>query len=322
MRISALLATAFICGTSAQATQVDFGVAYPFWARAGVSDVAALGGTVGGGLSTRGADISYARGLSLPPLGAVSVSSQAQLAWGGGLRLSSRGSGTVGPVAVNLGGAYFTTAAATFDPLANWTLAATDTRSNGWNADLSVRYRINRQWVGIVGGEFGPQNNGFLGVESRRELTRTLPLAEGDDPDAPRETESSGALTYRAGLRAGHDVLGATAGITYATASGNSFALDAQFGPGRGGNSGLGLVGSANFPNLLGEDSNLKVYAAYEPWRENAAYLRAGVEASKPIGPGVATFNVRGGQVKAAAGTANSGGFGISLGYAFPLGSK
>lgn len=309
-------------GAMAQATNLELGVAYPGWARVGVSDFSALGGTLGGGLSTRGADVSYARGLALPPLGTISVATKAQLTWCGGFSVSSRGSGTVGPVAVNLGAAYFTTAASTFDPLAEWTLTPTDTRNNGFNADLNVRYRVSRQWVAVVGGEFGPQNNGYLGAETRRELTRTLPPAEGDDPEAPRETETVGVLTYRAGLRAGKDVLGATAGMTYATENGSSYALDAQVGPNRGGNSGLGLVASATFPNVLGEDSNLKAYAAYEPWRENVAYIRAGVEASKPIGPGTLTLNIRAGSRKSMTDVALTPGFGVSASYKMVLGAK
>lgn len=311
------LATALLLGCTAQAVNLDFGVSYPLTARVGVSDWGVLGGRVGAGLSTKGADLSYARVLALPPLGAVSVSSRAQVAWAGGYWLESRGTGALGPVAVNLGGNVFSTPASTFDALAYYILTPTDTRPSGWNADLSVRYRVNRNAVAVLGGEFGGQTNGFAGVELRRDLTRTLPPAEGDDPEAPPETESLGTLTYRLGVRAGRDVLGATAGITYATQSGRTLALDAQLGPSRSGNAGYGVVGSVGFGEVLGDGSSLRAYAAYEPWREYAAPLRVGLEASKPLGRGTLGLNLRGGQNRL-----GETGFGVSATYSFPLGGS
>ncbi|WP_135229605.1 hypothetical protein [Deinococcus fonticola] len=297
------------------ATNVDFGVTYPLTARVGVSDWPALGGTVAAGVSTRGVDVSYARGLSLPPLGALNTSVQAQVAWAGGFRVASATSGALGPVALSLSGTYFTASAATFDPLAGWTLAPTDLRGNGWNADLGVRYRVNRNLVALLGTELGGPWNVYGGVEQRRDLTRTLPRAEGDDPDAPLETETTGTLSYRLGARAGTDVLGATAGFTYTTADGRAFALDAQVGPERGGHSGLGLVASVSFADVLGENSRLRTYAAYEPWRWNTNPLRAGVEITKPVGPGTLKLDLRGGLNQA-----GETGFGAAASYSFPLG--
>lgn len=306
-----------LCATGmAGATTLDFSVSYPLTARVGVSDLSVLSGKVAAGLSTRGADLTYSRGLALAPLGAVSTALKGQVAWSGGFQVSSAATGALGPVALNLAGAYFTTSATTFDPLAGWQLAPTDVRSSGWNADLSVRYRVNRQVVGVLGTELGGQPNVFGGAEYRRDLERTLPRAEGDDPDAPLETEKIGSLTFRAGARAGRDVLGATAGLSYATENGRTLALDAQLGPVRGGRSGLGLVASASFADVLGENSTLKTYLAYEPWRESASPLRAGLEVTRPIGPGTLSLELRGGQ------TPTGGvGIGFTAGYAFALGA-
>lgn len=301
---------------SAGATNIDFGVTYPFTARIGVSDFSFLNGKLGAGVSTRSADVTYSRGLSIPPLGALNSTLTGQVAWNGGFRVSSATTGALGPVALNLSGAYFKTSATTFDPLAGWTLAPTDLRYNGWNADLNVRYRVNRQTVAFLGSELGGQWNVYGGAEIRRDLTRTLPPAEGDDPEAPPETETTGTLTYRVGARAGASVLAATAGLTYATPEGRSFALDAQYGPERSGNSGLGIVASVSFAEALGENSNLRVYTAYEPWRWNTNPLRAGLEVTKPIGPGTLKLDVRGGLTRD-----TQPGFGVAVGYSYPLGS-
>ena len=314
----ALLAPlALACAPVAHAASLDFSVAYPLTARAGVSDLRLLGGAVGAGLSNRGADLSYARGLALPPLGAASAELRAALAWSGGVRLGATATGTAGPVALNLGLAGWTTAATTLDPLAAWALTPTDLRDRGLSAELGARYRLSRALVATADGQLGAQPQLALGVENRRDLTRTLPPTEGDDPAAPPETETTGTLTLRGGVRAGAEVLGLTAGVAYATPAGTVLALDAQAGPGRGGRAGLGLVASVTAPDLLGEGSRVQAYAAYEPWRIGAAPLRLGAQASLPLGPGTATLNLSGGRDPAGA-----TGFGVRVGYAFPLGGS
>ncbi|KQR40805.1 hypothetical protein [Deinococcus sp. Leaf326] len=314
----ALLAPLALAGAPvAHAATLDFSASYPLGARAGVSDLRLLGGAVGAGLSTRGADLSYARGLALPPLGAASAELRAALAWSGGVRLGATATGTAGPVALNLGLAGWTTAATTLDPLAAWTLAPADLHARGLSADLGARYRLSRALVATADGHLGAQPQLVLGVENRRDLTRTLPPTEGDDPAAPPETETTGTLTLRGGVRTGQEVLGLTAGVAYATPAGTVLALDAQAGPARGGRRGLGLVASVTAPDLLGEGSRVQAYAAYEPWRLTAAPLRLGAQASLPLGPGTATLDLSGGRDPAGV-----AGFGVRVGYQFPLGGS
>lgn len=315
--LTALSCAGLGCVGTVGATNIDFGVTYPFTARVGVSDWRVLSGSVAAGVSIRGVDVTYSRGLSLAPLGALNTSLTGQVAWNGGFRVSSAATGALGPVALNLSGAYFTTPATTFDPLAGWTLTPTDLRAHGWQADLNVRYRVNRQTVAVLGTELGGQWNVYGGAEFRRDLTRTLPRVEGDDPEAPLETETTGTLAYRVGARAGADVLAATAGVTYTTQAGRSLTLDAQYGPERNGNSGLGVVASVSFPEVLGENSSLRVYTAYEPWRWNTNPLRAGVEVTRPVGPGTLKLDVRGGLTRDA-----QAGFGVAVGYSYPLGQS
>ncbi|MDL2344943.1 hypothetical protein QOL99_12400, partial [Deinococcus sp. MIMF12] len=217
-----------------------------------------------------------------------------------------RASGTLGPVALNVGGSFFSAAATDVDPLAAWALTPTDLRARGWVADVTARYRVSRTLVAVAGGEFGVQPHALLGAEWRRDLTRTLPLEEGDDPGAEPLTARTGSVTLRLGARAGADVLGVTGGVSYAAESGLSASLDALAGPG-----GWGAVGSLGVPGLLGEESSTRLYVAYEPWRRAAAPLRAGAEVAVPLGSGTLTTDLRGG----------SGGFGVRASYRFPLGS-
>ncbi|ANE43372.1 hypothetical protein [Deinococcus puniceus] len=340
-----LVLGAALLGSTAGAVDLDFGVAYQIdtgrtgtdvigggsvWqqttARVGVSNFGVLGGTpfagtLSAGVSNRAVDVGYALGLSLPPLGAVSSRTDLAVTWQGGLRLSSRATGTAGPVALNAGASFFTTSATAVDPLAAWTFAPTDLRNRGFTADLTARYRVNRTLVAVLGGEFGAQNQGLVGLESRRDLTRVLPASEGDDPTLEPATERTGTLTFRAGARAGQDILGVTGGLTYATEEGLSLGLDALAGRGQtgSGRTGLtyGLSASVSAPGLLGEGSSLRLYSAYEPWRTASAPLRVGAEASLPLGPGELSLDVRGGRNPD--GTA---GFGARVGYRLPLGGS
>ncbi|GAA5514690.1 hypothetical protein Dcar01_03446 [Deinococcus carri] len=318
-RMMTVLALAGAWGGAAQAVRVDFGVTYRSggltpWdgalVRVGVGDVSFGRGTLTAGVSNRAAEIGLVQGFSLPPAGTVSASADAALAWGGGLRLAARVGGTLGPVALNVGAAGFTTAATAVDPLAAWALTPTALRTRGWNADFTARYRVNRTLIAVVGGEFGAQNQGLLGVEWRRDLTRVLPPAEGDDPDAEPGTERTGTLALRLGARAGQNVLGLSGGVTYSTEAGLSLALDALAGPGS-----WGVVGSLNAPDLLGAGSTAGVYLAYEPWRLAAAPLRAGAQATVPAGRGTLSLDVRGGLLPG-----GGSGLGARVGYSFPLG--
>ncbi|MBB5233440.1 hypothetical protein [Deinococcus budaensis] len=318
-RMMTALALAGACGGAAGAATLDFGVTYRSGAalwdggllRFGVSEVPLGRATLSAAVSNRAVEAGVGGGLSLPPAGALTLRADAALTYRGGVRLAPRASGTLGPVALNVGGAFFTAAATEVDPLAAWTLTPTDLRARGWAADFTARYRVGRALVAVLGGEFGPQNQGFAGAEWRRDLTRVLPPAEGDDPATEPLTETTGSVTLRLGARAGQGVLGVTGGVSYSAESGLSLALDALAGPG-----GWGAVGSLSAPDPLGEGSDARLYVAYEPWRRASAPLRAGAEVSLPAGPGTLSAAVRGGLT--ASGTS---GFGVRVGYSLPLGA-
>lgn len=340
---AALLGGLLLAAAPAHAASVNFGVAYtaptgpwtyPLWGQVGVDDLSVSGGTLSAAVSSRALSVGYRRGLSLPPLATVSARTDLTVTLNREYRLSSRASGSAGPVAVSGGGAVFTLPATGSDPLAAYAEAPTDLRVRGWNADLALRYRVNRDLVAVLGGEFGPQVHGTLGVEGRRALTRVVPpdpadvpedAGDGSDP-APipdPETEVTGTVTWRAGVRGGPDLLAVTGGVGYATPAGVTLNLDALAGVTgwRSRPSTLaaqttwGVGGSVAAPDLLGEGSLLRAYATYEPWRVAASPLRAGVNASVPAGSGRVTVDVAGGR-----GGDGALGFGVKVGYSFDLG--
>ncbi|NTX99712.1 hypothetical protein [Deinococcus sp. JMULE3] len=336
--------------TQAHATSLNFGVSYtnptgtwdfPVWGRLGVDDLSVGGGpltsgTLSAAVSTRALSVGYRQGLSLPPLATVAARTDLTVTWNRLYRLSTRVNASAGPVAVSGGGTTFTLPATGSDPLALYAEAPTDLRLSGWNADLNVRYRVNRDVVAVLGGEFGPQAHGTLGVEGRRALTRVVPpdpadvpedagdTGDGSDP-APvpdPETEVTGTVTWRAGARGGADLLAVTGGVGYATPAGVTLNLDGLLGVSDwrsrpntlNGHITWGVGGSVAAPDLLGEGSTLRAYAAYEPWRAAASPLRVGVNASVPAGSGAVNVDVAGGR-----GRDGALGFGVKVGYSFDL---
>lgn len=311
------MALALALAGTAGATALEFGVSYHGgargggWARVGVSDLPALGGRVSAGLSTRAAEVGYARSLALPPLGVVTARADVAAAFAGGVQASARLGGSVGPVALTLAATGFSAPAGRIDPLTPWNFDATDSRARGFNAQLSARYRVNRNLIAVAGGEFGGQNVGTVGVEGRRELTRLLPPDEGAQPGDAPETEPVGTLTWRAGVRAGQDVLGVTGGMSYAAEAGLNLGLDALVGPRT-----FGITGSVDAGELLGPGSSVRLYAAYEPWRTASTPLRAGIAATRPLGGGEAGLNVGGGRTPD-----GQTGYAARVTYTLPLGA-
>lgn len=340
--LSATLGAALLV-SSAQAATLDFGVSYRapdagLWGRVGVSELDLLGGQVSAAVGSRAAQVGYARSLSLPPLGAATARTDLAVTWQGGVRLDSRASAGVGPVALNLAGAYFTAPVTDVDPLAAFAQAPADLRERGWNASLGARYRVDRDLIAVVGGELGAQPQLSVGVEGRRVLTRPVTAepepAEPDPTAAPEaaadpadpaadtpdtdplgmddtlpDTEPTGTLTWRAGALAGRDVLGLTAGLTYAAQSGLSVGVDALAGLNT-----FGVTGSLSAPDLLGDGSSVRLYAAYEPWRTVSSPLRTGLSASLPAGSGTLTLDASAGRTRQ-----GQAGFGVRVGYTLPL---
>ncbi|MCD0156807.1 hypothetical protein IHN57_06010, partial [Deinococcus sp. 6GRE01] len=76
----------------------------------------------------------------------------------------------------------------------------------------------------------------------------------------------------------------------------------------------FGVTGSLSAPDLLGEGSSVRLYAAYEPWRTASSPLRTGVSASLPAGSGTLTLDASAGRT-----LQGQAGFGVRVGYTLPL---
>ncbi|MFC4455968.1 hypothetical protein [Deinococcus sonorensis] len=255
--------------------------------RFGVREYQAGSFTLGAGLSTSGADLSATRALVLPGVGTARAQASAGVLWSGGLRGALNLSGTAGPVALTLGLNSWTAALERFDPLARWAEAAPDLRSRGFSAGVTARYRLRRDLLLNLDSTLGGQSSVLVGAEFRRD-----------------------ALSYRLGARVGQQVLAVSAGVSYVAESGLTVVADALYGSGT-----LGLSGSLELPDRLGDGSDLRLYVAYEPWRTVSEPLRYGVQANLSTGPGTLLLELRGGQS-----VSGQSGFGGRVQYTLPLG--
>ncbi len=304
-----LFALAALTSGLAGATSLDFGVSYApaggtllqdGLLRIGVQDVQLGGFGLAAGLSSRALDASFTRSLVLPGLGALRLRADGAALYSGGLRGGLNLSGTAGPVALTLSGSAWNASLTRFDPLARWAEVAPDLRGSGAALGASARYRLNRDTVLNVAGTLGGQSSVLAQAEFRQ-----------------------GVLSYRLGVRAGQNVLGALAGATYADPdTGVTASLDALVGP-----ETLGLNGSLGLDGALGEGSTARLFAAYEPWRTTSEVLRYGVHASFLLGAGTLSLEGYGGtrsgdvQSGGTGGTAGQG-FGLKVGYLLPLGAE
>jgi hypothetical protein len=298
LALAALPSALALSSGLAGATSLNFGVSYaPSVAeltqdgllRVGVQEYPLAGFSLAAGLSTRAVDASVSRSLVLPGLGAARLRVEGAGVYAGGLRGGVNLSGTAGPIALTLSGSAWNIGLGRVDPLARWAEVAPDLRESGATFGVTARYRLNRDLVLAAVGTLGGQSNLLAQAELRR-----------------------GELNYRLGLRAGQDVLGAAAGVTYSNPdTGLTASLDGLAGPNT-----LGVTGNLGVDGLLGEGSSLRVFAAYEPWRSTSERLRYGAQVGLTLGRGTLNLEGYGGTTDGM-----SQGFGFKAGYVLPLGA-
>lgn len=184
----------------------------------------------------------------------------------GGLRLAAEGSGSVGPVALSLGGRIWTAPQQEFSALGAYGLRPDDLRAAGWQANVGARYRLSRDLLLVGEAELGGENLAELRGEWRRE-----------------------GGSFGVGALAGPGVLGAGAGLALAGERTDvaAWAYASNAGPG-------GRL-EATVYDVLTPESTLGAYLAYEPWRVNSLPLRYGADLSQPLLAGVLELGVRGG---------------------------
>lgn len=302
----AFLITLLSLSCAAQATQVDLQLSSQLWpqpnahtTQIGLSELPLGPGQFSASLSNRAATVGYRQSLSLPPLGALD--SQAELArpWSGGLRLSSSVGGGLGPVALQVRGETFSAPLSAIHPLDQWQETPRDLRPQGWNLNVDGRYRLDRRRIIGVGLETGGQTS----VTADLELRPTPPQpSENDEDTSPAPLN----LSYRAGLRAGQNIFGVTAGLTLSSEQGLEWRTDALAG------TRFGITSRLTLPPV--GDTDLAFYLAYEPWRQTSAPLRYGAELSRPLGRGTVQVAARGGQLHS-----GPAGGGFEVRYSLPL---
>lgn len=300
------LLTLLSLSCAAQATQLDLRLSSQLWpqpsahhAQIGISELPLGPGQFSASLSNRAATVGYRQSLSLAPLGALDSSAELARPWSGGLRLSSSVSGGLGPVALQVGGEAFSAPLSAVRPLDQWQERAYDLRSQGWNLNVDGRYRLDRRRIIGAGLETGGQTSVTAGLEIRP----TPPQPNENDEDA---TSTPPNFSYRAGLRAGQNVLGVTAGLTLSNEQGLEWRTDALAG------TQFGITSRLSLPPV--QDTDLAFYLAYEPWRQTSAPLRYGAELSRPLGRGTVQVAARGGQRH----DGQTGG-GFEVRYSLPL---
>jgi hypothetical protein len=295
--VLAALGSGLLGSGLAGATNLEFGVSYApsggtvlqdGLLRFGVSDVQLAGFGLAAGVGSRGLDAAVTRSLVLPGLGAARLRADGAVLYSGSVRGGLNLSGTLGPVALTLAGSAWNAAPSRFDPLARWAETAPDLRGSGAAATIAARYRLNRNLVLNASGTLGGQSSVLAQAE----------LRQGD-------------VSYRFGARAGQNVLGAAAGVTYTNPdSGLNLSLDGLAGPGT-----LGLTARVGADGLLGDGSSLNIYGAFEPWRTVSEPLRVGAQLGLPVGTGTLNLEGYGGTIDRAGGV----GLGFKVGYLLSL---
>lgn len=247
--------------------------------RVGVSGLEFSGNSVAFGLSHRALDVSVGRRLDLSVAGTASARLSAGYAFQGGGRVGLGGNASVGPVALNVQTVLWSARLREFDPLIESSFEGASTSASGWVLDASARYRVQRDLQLLASAHLGQQPNVAAGLEWRQ-----------------------GELSLRGGARIGERVAGATVGASLRREE-FSLNVDALIG------SSPGFTGSLNYADPLSLPSNLRIYAAYEPWRRQVEPWRVGAEMRLEQGPGEWSADLRG--------TLTT--LGLRVGYRLPL---
>lgn len=213
-----------------------------------------------------GADTSFDLGVA----GNLSAGIKARYNWMQDYRIEGKLGGVLGSKAtVNLQAHYTTSSLTYFDQFQAFTLNPELDRS-GFGAELDGKYRLDRQWTLTAAGKVGIENQVQLGLQYR-----------------DRELEYRAGAVWNGSLQG--DIWGGTAGITYREDLG-TMTVDALVGyqAGQVAWGVKGTVGVYELENFF--NSDVTVFAAYEPYREAVFPLRYGVDLVTPLNNG--TLNI------------------------------
>jgi hypothetical protein len=228
--------------------------------------------SLGFALSTERAGIAIGAGFDFGPLGRASTDTSFDVVFSGGVRFRTNVRGTLGPIALELDGGFWTASSYEANSFSIFERNLDPASQNSFLVGLNAQYRLSRSLTVKFGGRYVPESSKLnVGLETR---TGAFTLSGG----ALFAPQTSG-LTFGATLgfkfvpedapyRLGAEVLlgGKPSGFTYGVL------LDASY-------------------DLLNADEektgNLTAFFAYEPWREDIVLpLRFGTNFEFNLGPG------------------------------------
>jgi hypothetical protein len=269
-------------GANAQATELEatFGTgtfpgAFPFTAQIALSNLQVLENpdlSLGFALSTESAGIAIGAGFDFGPLGRASTDTSFDFVFAGGVRFRTNVRGTLGPIALELDGGFWTASGFAANRFSIFERNPEPASNNSFLVGANAQYRLSRSVTVKFGGRYVPESSRIsLGLETR-----------------------SGAFT----LSGGALLAPQTSGLTFGATLGLKFVpedapyrLGAEIllgGKPSGFTYGLALDASYDFLNIDEEKmGNLSVFFVFEPWREDIALpLRFGTNLEFNLGPG------------------------------------
>ncbi len=252
--------------------------------------------SLGFALSTERAGIAIGAGFDFGPLGRASTDTSFDFVFAGGVRFRTNVRGTLGPIALELDGGFWTASSFAANRFSIFGRNPEPASNNSFLVGANAQYRLSRNLTLKFGGRYVPESSRLnLGLETR---TGEFTLSGG----ALLAPQTSG-LTF-----------GATLGLKFVPEDA-PYRLGAEIllgGNPSGFIYGLGLDASYDFLNVDEEKiGNLTVFVAFEPWREDVALpLRFGTNLEFNLGPGVLLGRGFGGAI-----TAGIFYYGFQLGY-------
>ncbi len=257
----------------AQAQTLEVSAGLPFTAQIAISNVVLSDViSVGAAVSTERVKVSADGVLDFSVVGSLQARVIAEVAYVGRFRVQLLARGSFGPIAANLGVAYWNAAPANFDP---FEIFATDPLPNsgiGFRTDLGIGYRVNRNFSVFGAGRFGSDFSSFS-LEAR--------VRDG-------EFEFRGGLlgavqTTNAAILAQASAIYSPEELPFTVSLGAGFGFT---------QTGLAYEGQLTFAWIVLEEVSLSVNAVYQPWRVDVLPFRGSLEVR--INPGFGTILLTG----------------------------
>jgi hypothetical protein len=227
---------------------------------------------LGFALSFERAGLTVGAGFDFGPLGRASTNTSFDLVFSGGVRFRTNLRGTLGPIALELDGGFWTASSFEANRFSVFERNPEPISTNSFLIGANAQYRLSRTVTVKFGGRYLPESSRIiLGLETRSD---TFTLSGG----ALLAPQTSG-LTF-----------GVTLGVKFVPEDA-PYRLGAEIflgGKPSGFTFGLGLDASYDFLNIDEEKiGNLTAFFVFEPWREDIALpLRFGSNLEFNLGPG------------------------------------